>query len=402
MTDIKNSGGTHLHLYYCAWTNESRAWREGASAVRNGLARRVIYVGYRGRDLPATQVIAEEQLVHRIGASPVAPGSSRWLRAASLPRWWWACIREIDLSNVDLIVAHSLASLPAALALKRYAGVGLVYDAHELETERAGWSKGVRRIARFFERRLISECDHTFVVSDSIREWYRSAYPGLAVTTVRNVADTKIASGASLLRPLLKISSNTLVYTYCGAITKERGLEEIVDVFQGLDEEYALVLIGDGPALEELKLRANGARNIYFHCAVPVESLVNLISGADVGVFVTASTSLSYRYCLPNKVFEYAAAKLPMLLGDGPELKRFANEYPAAKTVASDRASLLAAITAWTRAEILDLKSKIKYAPPTWQQEEHLLVDVFKDVQSRHARKSDSFSHACKPLDDLK
>lgn len=378
------SGGTHLHLYYCAWTNESRAWRAGASALRHGLANQVTYVGYRSGQLPETQKRGEEQLIRRIGAAPVAPGRSRWLRAASLPRWWWACLRDIDLENVDLIVAHSLAALPVALALKRRAGVGLVYDAHELETERAGWSAGIRRFARFFEERLIRGCDHTFVVSDAIRDWYLDAYPGLAVTTVRNIADTKAASETSSMRQILKIAAETLVYTYCGAITRERGLEELVDVFRDMGGEYALVLVGDGPALAELKTRASGAENIYFHPAVPVENLVNFISGADVGVFVTASTSLSYRYCLPNKVFEYAAAKLPMLLGDGPELRRFAQEYPAAQTVASDRVSLRAAITAWACSEIRAARFAIQYTPPTWREEEHLLLEVFKDVQCRY------------------
>jgi len=374
-----------LHLYYCAWTNESRAWREGASALRHGLAKQVIYVGYRSGELPEAQTRGEGQLIRRIGAAPVAPGSSRWLRAASLPRWWRACLRDIDLTNVDLIVAHSLAALPVALALKWRAGVGLVYDAHELETERAGWSWGIRRIARFFEERLIRGCDHTFVVSDAIKDWYLGAYPGLAVTTVRNIADTKAASEASSLRQTLKIATETLVYTYCGAITRERGLEELVDVFRDIGNEYALVLVGDGPALEELRIRASGTENIYFHSAVPVDHLVNLISGADVGIFVTASASLSYRYCLPNKVFEYAAAKLPMLLGDGPELLRFAQEYPAVRTVASNRAALHKAIATWTCSEIRAARSAIQYIPPTWREEEHLLVNVFKDVQSQYA-----------------
>lgn len=375
------SSGVHLHLYYCAWTNESRAWREGASALRSGLANQIVYVGYRTRDLPEQDALDDRQSIRRIGAAPAAPGSSRWLRAASLPRWWWACFRELDLSDVALIVAHSLATLPVALALKRRTGIGVVYDAHELETERAGWSPGVRRVARFFEKALIRYASHTFVVSDSIRDWYLSTYPKLAVTTVRNISEIRPPTGSSPLRRNLGIDDDTLVYTYCGLIGRERGLEELVDVFRNLDNTYALVLIGDGPAVNELKTRAGKARNIYFHEAVPVSDLITLISGADVGVFFTASLSLSYRYCLPNKVFEYAAAGLPMLLGDGPELVRFAGDYPVARTVQADRATLQAAIAGWSRDDIRTARKEIKYTPPTWRDEEHLLIDVFTSVQ---------------------
>lgn len=387
MTEIGKPCGVHLHLYYCAWANESRAWREGASALRNGLTDHVLYVGYRSGQLPERQVCGVDQTILRVGAAPVSPGSSRWLRAASLPRWWWACLKDIDLSNVSLIVAHSLAALPVAVALKRRGRIGLVYDAHELETERAGWSPGIRRFARFFEHRLINECDHTFVVSDAIRDWYRDTYPRIAITTVRNIADTKPPSGRSPLRETLKIDVHTIVYTYCGAITRERGLEELVDVFRNLGSDYALVLVGDGPAVAELMMLATGAKNIHFYPAVPVEELVTLISGADVGVFVTSSQALSYRYCLPNKVFEYAAAKLPMLLGDGPELVRFAQEYPVARTVASNRAALHAMISGWSRDEIRASRSKIVYRSPTWRDEEHLFINVLKDVQGRYRNK---------------
>lgn len=386
MNEPDKPSGVHLHLYYCAWTNESRAWREGASALRSGLTDHVLYVGYRSGQLPERQERGPNQSILRIGAAPATPGSSRWLRAASLPRWWWACLQEIDLANVTLIVAHSLAALPVALALKRRAGVGVIYDAHELETERAGWSPGIRRFARIFERRLIRKCDHTFVVSDAIRDWYRNAYPGLAVTTVRNISDTKPPSGDSPLRESLKIGADTLVYTYCGAITRERGLEELIDVFRELGSDYALVLVGDGSAVAELMTRADGAGNIYFHPAVPVGDLITLMSGADVGVFVTSSPALSYRYCLPNKVFEYAAAKLPMLLGDGPELMRFAQDYPVARTVAADRAALRAAISVWSRSEIRASRSMIDYKAPTWRDEEHLLIEVFGEIQDRYRK----------------
>jgi hypothetical protein len=74
-----------------------------------------------------------------------------------------------------------------------------------------------------------------------------------------------------------------------------------------------------------------------------------------------------------------------MLLGDGPELLRFTQEYPAARTAASNRAALHEAITTWARDEIRAARSAIQYTPPTWRDEEHLLIKVFKDVQSKYA-----------------
>lgn len=377
---------SHLHLYYCAWTNESRAWRAGDSALRHGLAEKVLYVGYRVASLSDKEEICVQQSIHRIGSEPVAPGRSRWLRAASLPRWWLACLREIDLSDVTLIVAHSLAALPAGVALKAKYGIPLVYDAHELETERAGWSLPVRKISRLFERALIRNCDQVMVVSNAIRDWYLVQYPGLPVTTVRNISDSTPPVGKSPLREQISIGNDVLLYTYCGAITRGRGLEELVDVFRELETTHAIVFIGNGAADDELRQKAIGAKNIFFKDAVPVNDLVTLMSGADVGVFVPSSLSLSYQYCLPNKVFEYAAAGLPMLLGEGPELASFAENYQAARTTGINRECLKEAIKAWSIDDVRGARLGITYKPPTWHDEESRLLGVFGQAMMLEAK----------------
>lgn len=371
----------HLHFYFSSWTNESRAWRAGELALEFGYASSIDYVGYRGFGYPDEEPRGKGQRILRFGSAPAAPGRARLLRALSLPHWWLSCLRSVRTDDAGLVIAHSLAALPVAAYLARRHRLALLYDAHELETERAGWSKIIRKIAKVIESWLIRRCDHVILVNDSIREWYLDAYPGIDTTVVRNVPVAPKAIGMSTLRQTLGIPKDALVYVYCGALGSDRGLFELVEVFRSLGDDRHFVMIGYGHGKNALIAQAQGLTNVHFHDAVPQPELVTLISGADVGIVVLRTDALSYEYALPNKLFEYAAAGLGVITGKGPELERFACEYPACRRADLTVGSLRDAICYWSRDELDRLKPSIaSYTPPTWQTEHLHLLAAYKRV----------------------
>lgn len=378
----------HLHYYFSAWTHEARAWRAGALAQERGYATEIDYIGCKGPGLPEEQQHAEGQRIFRLGAEPAPPGSSRLLRMLSLPRWFKACLRESRTDDAALIVAHSLAALPVAVRLARRHRLPLLYDAHELETERAGWSKPIRMMARGVEARLIRKCDHVILVNDSILEWYLDAYPGIDASVVRNVPVKPTKIGTSTLRETLNLPAEALVYVYCGALGSDRGLSELIEAFRSLGADRQFVMIGYGNGKDALVAQAQGLDNVRFHDAVPQSELITLLSGADVGIIVPRTDALSYKYMLPNKLFEYAAAGLGVITGKGPELERFSHEYPASKSTDLTLDSLRAAIFAWSRDELDRLKPEIEaYLPPSWQTEQHRLISAFdRAIENGHRR----------------
>lgn len=370
--------GRHVHLGFTTWINSSRAFRAGSTAIAAGYAIGVDYLGYKGRDLLEREDHAEDQRIFRLGNEPAPPGSSRFLRALSLPQWWFACVRSSRLRDATLVIAHSLAALPVAVFLARQHRLPLLYDAHELETERAGWSKPIRVIARMIESRMVRACDHVILVNDSIRDWYLKAYPGLDASVVRNVPVAPSKIGKSTLRQALKLPPEAMIYTYCGALGGDRGLTELIEAFRGLGQDRHFVMIGYGHGKDALVAQARGLCNVHFHDAVPQSELVTLLSGADVGVVVPRTDALSYEYGLPNKLFEYAAAGLGVITGKGPEMTRFGRDYPASKLADLTIESLRAAINAWSREELDRLRPAMAaYSPPSWQSEQHRLILAF-------------------------
>ena len=53
---------------------------------------------------------------------------------------------------------------------------------------------------------------------------------------------------------------------------------------------------------------------IRLHPAVRPQILAEYTASADVGMCLIEDTCLSYRYCMPNKLFEYFAAGVPLSL----------------------------------------------------------------------------------------
>lgn len=386
-----DSRRTHLHLFFCSWVHETRGFRAADAAIEAGLADQAVFVGHCAEGLPAHQKIDERRSIRRIGVRPALPGSPRLLRALSLPRWWRCVVRTQSSNDIAQVIVHSIAALPAGVMLARRSGAGLLYDAQELETEREGWNPFIRFLARRFERFCIRRCDHTTVVNDSIKRWYEEAYPGLSVSTVRNVSDIPEVIGPSRLRANLGISSEPVLYVYCGLLDQGRGLSEMVEAFAGLDDDHHLAIIGYGPLEADIRAAAERHRNVHFHPAVKQSELISLMSGADVGVFLATGRSMSYQNALPNKVFEYSASRLALLVSDGPELKRFASEHPLAKSIPVSIQNVRNAVRGWSAEAIRTGRATMQFQPPSWRQEKARVLEAFAIVNERRmARASDA------------
>ncbi len=91
--------------------------------------------------------------------------------------------------------------------------------------------------------------------------------------------------------------------------------------------ELALVLMGTGNAryvssLQQLASRLGVTQRVHFLAPVPPDQVVANARSADLGVVVPQPVSLNFEVSLPNKLFQYLAAGLPVVASDFPELAR--------------------------------------------------------------------------------
>lgn len=226
-----------------------------------------------------------------------------------------------------LVVSIDLDTLPGCLAAARLRGFRLVWDSHELfpEVPEIAHKAFVRRTwwhIQDFCVPCLRPGDIGVTVCQSIADILQERY-GRRFLVVRNapardrqeaVAEARRGGGAS--RPF------TLLYQ--GAVNIGRGVEEAIEALAEL-AGCRLVVVGDGDVLgaaRELAERVGVADRVEFVGRVPFERLPAYMAAADLGLVMLRNLCLNYRYALPNRVFDFIGAGLPILACRLPEIEK--------------------------------------------------------------------------------
>ncbi len=371
-----------LHLYFASFDlYQSRAYRAGATALAGGLAHSILYVGHDYARGPEFETPVPNSLLWNV---PIGQSvyRGRIARTFRLPLWWWRIYRVMRNSRATMIQCHSLAALPVAAALKVRSGTPLLYDAHELETERSGWPALVRRFARICERSLLRLVDHTVVVNETIEKWYRAAYRTVRISTIRNLPRRPKVPPTrnNKLRSRLGIPENDIIFIYVGLIGAGRGIELMLEAFRQVAPDRHLVLLGSGALFETCAAASQQVPNIHVHASVPPDEILDLVAGADVGLVIFEQNSLSYAYSLPNKLFECLGAGLPVIANDMPEVTRMLAKTGRGWTLPALNATALRDMVSSLSREDIRTKVAAPVEVPYWDAEEPKLLQIMRDV----------------------
>ena len=282
---------------------------------------RVVLVGAAVQGLPDRAAIDARREVVRISRDTPAwlPGSVG--KVLGIAAWTMRVLRRFGNEPLACINCHSLSTLPLGVLLKLRTKARLVYDPHELETEANGLTGLRRAMSKFVERALYSFADDVVVVGEKIADWYHDAYGGRRPTVILNCPPACESQRSSVLRDALGLPADAMIFLYQGILGPGRGVELLLDAFADLDDRRkVLVFLGMGPLEREIAAVEAHRRNVRLHAAVPPQRLAEFTASADVGMCLIEDTCLSYRFCMPNKLFEYFAAGVPAVVSDLPEI----------------------------------------------------------------------------------
>ena len=227
---------------------------------------------------------------------------------------------------ITLLQIHSIVLLPIAFLIKKTTPCKIIYDAHELETEKNGWQPWKIFIATYFEKFFIKYVDHTLVVSQNILRFYKKKYPKISISLILNSPKHKEPSASNYFRKKWNIKPDQNIFLYQGLLDADRGILTMLEAFKqknkAHDQKDILVLLGFGTCETIIKQAAQENENIFFHEAISPQKLLNYTSSATYGIapLIFNNAGLSYQYCMPNKFFEYCMAGLPVISGPSKEL----------------------------------------------------------------------------------
>jgi glycosyltransferase involved in cell wall biosynthesis len=222
----------------------------------------------------------------------------------------------------DVIHAHDCTTLPAAVQVKKALNIPLVYDAHEIYEAQAARRMGAVDYYIRIHRRFLRHADRFITINRSAAAFYRDAYPLLPpAIVIRNAAqrthalqyDGRLHEAAGILR-------TQKILLYQGSYTPERGLETLIRAGKLLDDDWTLVMMGWGPLENELREIAAGSSKVRFVPAAPRRELALWTIGAAAGIIPYENTVLNHWICTPNKLWEYPAVGVPLVVQPFPEL----------------------------------------------------------------------------------
>jgi glycosyltransferase involved in cell wall biosynthesis len=195
-----------------------------------------------------------------------------------------------------------------------------VYDCHEYERERQGMPKLVKLFVKTFEGVLIPLASQVITVGPSIKKEYERLYGLKNVHLVRNTPHLMPVVKHNKFREVFPIRDDQKIFLYQGMLTPGRGIEIMLETFKLREKQDAvLVIMGHGKMKDLVEQSVAGQDKLFYHPSVPYEMIHTYTSSADVGLNTVQNTSLSYYYCLPNKLFEYIQCGLPILTNALPD-----------------------------------------------------------------------------------
>ena len=303
------------------YTHDNRVEKEARTLVAAG--HRVTVVADAGPGLPARETREGSEVIRVARRGPNLPGLRFVLHELRLAR-------RLNALRPTVLHAHdSNALVPVALAARRLR-VPFVYDAHDLWLGRPRRERSrlyfvlSQLYYRFVERLLVPRAAATITVSPPIVEHLRKRYRLRDVLLVPNYPDVAGDVARRELRDLPggeAIDPDLPVVLYLGGLMAGRGLEQLVDAI-GLMPAVQLVLLGSGVFEDSLLSRAaeRGARVTLLPPVRPAE-VEAYASSADLGVNAIVGSSLNDSYALPNKLFHYMAAGLPVVASDFPHVR---------------------------------------------------------------------------------
>lgn len=284
-------------------------------------------------------------------------------------------------SKKNVLYANDLDTLLPNYLVSKIQRKKIIFDSHELFSEipELRNRRFVKSIWLRLEKWILPKLKHVITVSGAIKKHYESLY-GIKVIVVRNLPIEVEVTPV----PFDFISKEKKIILYQGSVNIGRGVELAIETMTILDD-YILVIIGSGDIIEILKKKVSNLgleSKVKFLGKILPEKLKNLTPNADIGISLEEDLGLNYRYALPNKIFDYIQAEIPIIVSDLPEMKKIVDNYKIGAILKNRNPKSLANLIQDVRENNYQIALRKAKKEMVWENEKKKLIDCIVDLDN--------------------
>ncbi|MHA7862050.1 glycosyltransferase family 4 protein [Tessaracoccus sp. Y36] len=241
----------------------------------------------------------------------------------------------VSLKPDVLHVHHPYVFDAARVALRRLGHeVRMVYDARENWAGLPAVERGARARHEMLvhaEAAGIVHADGVLTVAEPLADDLKARFrlPRRPTVALHYPVEYPLV-GTRTVREALGLGDDVQLLVYSGVLSRARNLDLLIRGLAELPEHVHLALVAvpyPHPREAELRKVADvaGVAQSRLHFAPPVDQheLAYYLSGADVAVSAIPKGSPNHDLALPNKLFEYLHARLPLVHADAAAMRAF-------------------------------------------------------------------------------
>lgn|GEM_PF-6535974 len=366
--------------------------------IRNGIGRRMIGIPgartarkflLRLKRQPALTQVKTEETSRHLPWNQVLTETSKYAEAM-LP-----VLRSLDPDVVHAQDVHllSIAADYVAECQAQGKSTKLIYDAHEYIRGLGTHNSERRRAYSELEDGYIGKADRVITVSTAIAQRLKSDHKLTTLPTLVLNAPEAIGEGATkaarTVREVIGISKEIPLVVYSGGIHVTRGMETLVNSLEFMpDVHIAMTSNRQSWYLDHLKdcaLKIGAGERLHFVPYVEPEEVVSYLSAATIGISPLPADVVNYDLALPNKLFDYMQAKLPIVVSNCVVAEQVVYELGIGEAFEWNSAySLSEAVQKVIADPIKYAKAyatrELELAKYTWRAQEHLLLETYFDL----------------------
>ena len=286
----------------------------------------------------------------------------------------------------NLLLSNDLDTVLPNYFISRLKGSKMLFDSHEYFTETpelVGRPK-VQRVWKRIEGFVVPKLDEMITVCDSIADLFRENY-GVKVHVIRNIPPRKALPPKGDKTALGLPADKHLLILQGSGINIQRGAEELVQAMTLLDDCF-LMIIGGGDVLPVLKQMVEEQKitdRVRFFPRMPYQQMMAYTQLAELGFCLDKDTNLNYRFSLPNKLFDFIQAGVPIVASHLAEIEKIVRQYDLGLFIGNHEPESIAAairegLSDEMRREQWKQNLQVAARDLCWENEEEKLLEIYR------------------------